>query len=135
MFINVNYEYKIAINDNLNKIREIISEFIEEYDFELSLIDEICMTSLLKFFELKLELSACDRLLDKLYLIIDVISVFKSCRILVLVGLNSYFSYEELEEFYKYCRYNKVMILSINSMCYNEDMKLSLIIDDDLCVF
>ena len=83
---------------------------------------------------LKISINKKDSLIDNLFLIIDLENKFKLNKLLVFINLKQYLSKEELIEFYKYCIYNNVMIILVDSQTYGTTIKYEkkLIIDSNL---
>ena len=102
---NIDIEDLNKIKFNYNKIKNIISKSLNEYDFSISFIDELEMEN-----------------------------KFKLNKLLVFINLKQYLSKEELVEFYKYCIYNNVMIILVDSQTYGTTTKYEkkLIIDSNL---
>jgi len=128
-------DIKERINNYYNKIQNIISKSLVEYNLSLSLNDEYDIDTIFKM--LKISIDKKDSLLENLLLLIDIENLFKIDELLLFVNLKQYLSVHELNELYKYSLYNNVKILLIDSQCYggtlNSEKKL--IIDSNLDEF
>ena len=129
---NIDIEDLNKIKFNYKKIKNIISKSLNEYDFSISFIDELEMENLFKI--LKISINKKKSLIDNLFLAIDLENKFKLNKLLVFINLKQYLSKEELVEFYKYCIYNNVMIILVDSQTYGTTTKYEkkLIIDSNL---
>lgn len=129
---NIDEEMQIKISNYYNKIKNIISKSLIEYNLSLSINEEYDIDNIFKL--LKISIDNKDNILDNLLLLIDLENTFKIDELLVLVNLKQYLSKDELEELYKYSLYNNVKILLIDSQSYGTtlDNEKKLIIDSNL---
>ena len=117
------------------KFIEKIKKSFESIDFSINFNDEFSLEQIVKF--IKPTIKTSKSLLNNLYLIIDLEKTFNINKILVFVNLKQYLTKEEVEEFYKYCIYNKIKILLIENKSYQSTLQneQKLIIDNDLDEF
>ena len=73
-------------------------------------------------------------MLENLFCLIDLESMFNLDKLLVFVNLKLYLDKDELIELYKYSLYNNVNIILIDSVSYGVklDYESKLIIDNNL---
>lgn len=117
------------------KFIEKIKKSFESIDFSINFNDEFSLEQIVKF--IKPTIKTSKSLLNNLYLIIDLEKTFNINKILVFVNLKQYLTKEEVEEFYKYCIYNKMKVLLIENKSYQNTLEneQKLIIDNDLDEF
>lgn len=71
---------------------------------------------------------------ERLINYIDMFVHFYDIKLLVFVNLKSFFAVSELQEIYKYVRYNHLLSIDLESFLYDKvDMESHIIIDNDLC--
>lgn len=132
---NTNDETLNTLTVIYKKLIEKIKKIFGNIDFEITFNDEFNLEQLIKF--LKPTIKEKQDLINNLYLIVDLEKCFKLNKIIVFVNLKQYLTKEELNEFYKYCIYNKITILLIENESHqttlNNEQKL--ILDDDLDEF
>lgn len=123
------------MNANYNKIKKIISNVLNDYDFKLNLNDDFDIENLLKIFKVSVEKR--NNILDNLLLLIDIQNKFKLYDLMILVNLKQYLSKEELNEFFKYSLYNDINLLLIDSQSYGTTLnnEKKIIIDSNLDEF
>lgn len=136
-YINDNLleEDKLLLSKQYIKIKGIYKKILNDIDIPLSLDDDISLDNLIKL--LNVRINQKDNLLDNLFLIIDLEKLFNKDNILIFVNLKQYLSKDEVNEFYKYCIYNQVKILLIDSQSYGVTLnnEIKLIIDENLDEF
>ncbi len=123
---------KIRISNYYNKIKNIISSSLSDYSLPLMINEDFEIETIYKL--LKIEIETKENLLDNLLLTIDIENSFKINNLLVFINLKQYLNKNELEELYKYCIYNNVKVILIDSQCYGVANKFEekLIIDGNL---
>ncbi len=123
---------KIRIGNYYNKIKNIISSSLSDYSLPLIINEDFEIENIYKL--LKIEIEKKENLLDNLLLTIDIENSFKINNLLVFINLKQYLNENELEELYKYCIYNSVKVILIDSQCYGVANKFEkkLIIDGNL---
>lgn len=117
------------------KIKNVLSKSFLDYNLPLIINDEFNIEIVLKL--LKVNIESKNNLLDNLFLLIDINNIFHINELIIFVNLKQYLSKDELLELYKYCLYNNVRILLIDSQCYGVTNKFEkkLIIDGNLDEF
>lgn len=132
---NIDEEAKVRINSYYNKIKNIISKALVDFDLSLSVNDEYELDTIFKL--LKISINNKDSLLDNMLLLIDLENLFKIDELLIFINVKQYLSKEELIELYKYSLYNNVKILLIDSQSYGVTLEneKKLIIDSNLDEF
>ena len=104
---------EIEMNDIIIKLRNYLIEEINEIPFEFIMKDELDVKEILKLFDLKIDKENYTNTIEKIELLIDIISTLKIADILVITNMKTYLTDEEIIEIYKYSLYNNVKILSI----------------------
>lgn len=132
---NITEEAKDKINSYYKKIKNIVEKGLTNYILPLKIEDEYDINVILKM--LKIAINKKDTLLENIFLLIDIENIFKINELVVFVNLKQYLNKEELEEVYKYCIYNNVKIMLIDSQCYGTTAayEKKLIIDGNLDEF
>ena len=138
----LNKVYSDLISISENDVSEETEEFksnalnyfsalISQSEIELS-FDDIDILNFLK--SLKIRVDESDTFLEKIIDLIKIYTFMFGYKLIVFVNLKEFVSENELSEIYKYCNYNKINILLIESFQKNAlpNEKL-IIIDDDLC--
>lgn len=110
---------------------KLLEKLIIHNDLPLE-IEEQTFDALLK--GIKIKIKNYDNLLDNLFLIVNIEKILNNNNILIFVGLNQYFTKEELKEFYKYVVYNeqKVVIINYKTEGLSSKFEKKLIIDENL---
>ena len=125
------YQEYISVNSHLTSfLDEILQEEIYPFSFEL----EPNIEDLFKLYHVHLDYESSDLLEQTVNYIALYHQVFR-CEYYIIVGLKAFFTNEELERFYEFCSYEKVMVLLVESISRpalsNEN---NIIIDEDNCV-
>ena len=94
--------------------------------------DNIDIINILKIYNLKIDISSYQTILEKIEFLIDLNSTLDIFNILVIPNLKIYLSNEELVELYKYSLYNNVKLLLIEKE-FNEKLEYEhiLVIDEE----
>ena len=95
------------------KMRNLIIQEINELPFEFEMEDNMKIVDLLKLYELKIDTSNYTKVINKVEILIDLISTLKIAKILIIPNLKLFLSNEELVELYKYSLYNNINLISI----------------------
>lgn len=110
---NIDKSTDYEIENIITKLRNYIIQEINELPFEFTMKDELEIPEILKLYNLKIDSSSYTSVLERVEILIDIISTMKLARILVIPNLKAYMSNEELIELYKYSLYNDVKLLLI----------------------
>lgn len=95
------------------KMRNLIIQEINELPFEFEMEDNMKIVDLLKIYELRIDTSNYINVINKIEILIDLISTLKIAKILIIPNLKLFLSNEELVELYKYSLYNNINLISI----------------------
>lgn len=95
------------------KMRNLIIQEINELPFEFEMEDNMKIVDLLKLYELKIDTSNYTNVINKIEILIDLISTLKIAKILIIPNLKLFLNSEELVELYKYSLYNNINLISI----------------------
>ena len=109
------------------ELRNYIIQEINELPFEFIIKEQIDIPELLKLYNLKIDTENYGSVLERIEVLIDIISTLKIATILVVPNLKTYLSEKELIELYKYSLYNNVKILLIereerNALKYEQNI-------------
>lgn len=120
------------IAKSYKKIEKIIKNKLKEFNFDIEIQNEFELKEVLKLF--KVNIIKNNLLIDNLLILVDTIKFCASDTILIFINLKSYLTNNELEEFYKYCIYNEIRVLLLDSKAYGINLKYEkkIIIDEDL---
>ena len=117
---NINNTQELDIYEIIFKLRNYLIQEINELPFEFIMKSDISITEVLKLFDLKIDKLNYTNILERVEILIDLLSVLKISQILVIPNLKMYLSDEELVELYKYSLYNNIKLLIIERDCKNE---------------
>lgn len=109
--ISKNQDYEIE--NMTTKLRNYIIQEINELPFEFEMKSELDIPEILKLYNLKIDSSNYTTILERVELLIDIISTLNISKILLLPNLKTYLTDNELVELYKYSLYNNVKLLLI----------------------
>ena len=131
-------EYKLTYDDGeINRMQSAlirsIKDVLNEYNYEISCKTEIDISDLLKCLNVKFDEEYYNNPYNNIILLIDLISRFNLCKILILVNVKCYFVSDELEEIYKMILHLKVKVLFIEFYKDNDHKKYEnkVIVDED----
>ena len=118
-----------------NKIQEVRNELIyktNEFPFTFSVNNDISILDMLKAFNFKVDYSTYSTLLEKIELLIDVMTNLNIAKILIVPNLKMYLTSEELIYLYKYSLYNNIILITIEKYCENSiEYEKRLLIDKE----
>lgn len=118
-----------------NKIQEVRNELIyktNEFPFTFSVNNDISVLDMLKAFNFKVDYSTYSTLLEKIELLIDVMTNLNIAKILIIPNLKMYLTSEELIYLYKYSLYNNIILITIEKYCENSiEYEKRLLIDKE----
>lgn len=109
--INENIELTTKIDTNLYKIREIIINEANELPIEFEALDDIITTDILNLFKLKIDTKSYITIVDRINLMIEIMSITKSDLILCFFNLKSILEKEQILEIEKYALYHDIKLL------------------------
>lgn len=110
---NIENNQNFEISRLTVKLRNYIIQEINELPFEFTMKDELEITEILKLYNLKIDSENYTNILERVEILIDIISTLKIAKILVIPNLKTYLSEEDLVEVYKYSLYNNIDLLII----------------------
>ena len=132
--IEKNQDYEVE--KMVMELRNYIIQEINELPFEFVMKSELEIPEILKLYNLKIDDVNYTSILEKVEILIDIISTLKVADILIIPNLKLFLSNEELIELYKYSLYNNVKLLLIER---NNEKQLkyekNIIIDENFCDF
>lgn len=105
------------------KLRNYIITEVNELPFEFTMKSGIDIIDILKLFDIKIDNTSCENIINRLEILIDLIATLKITKLLVVHNLRMYLSTEDLLELYKYSVYNDVNLLSIERVSDFEKLK------------
>ena len=118
---NIEKNQDLEIDEYKFKIREKIIEEINELPFEFEMKDDLNIEKKKKMYSLKIDSRNYDTILNRIELMINLISLLGVANILIIPNLKIYLNNEELLELYKYSLYNNIELLLIEQ---NSNIKL-----------
>ncbi len=129
---NQDYEIDKMVLD----LRNYIIQEINELPFEFVMKSELDVSEILKLYNLKIDDKNYTTILEKVEMLIDIMTTLKIADILVIPNLKLFLSDDELVELYKYSLYNNVKLFLIER---NTSKKLkyenNIIIDENFCEY
>ena len=117
--INENIELTTKIDINLYKIREIIINEANELPIEFEALDDIKTTDILTLFKLKIDTKSYITIVDRINLMIEIMSIIKSDLILCFFNLKSILEKQQIIEIEKYALYHNIKLLLIEPNLYD----------------
>ena len=117
--INENIELTTKIDTNLYKIREIIINEANELPIEFEALDDIKTTDILTLFKLKIDIKSYITIVDRINLMIEIMSIIKSDLILCFFNLKSILEKEQILEIEKNALYHNIKLLLIEPNLYD----------------
>lgn len=117
--INENIELTTKIDINLYKIREIIINEANELPIEFEALDNIKTTDILTLFKLKIDTKSYITIVDRINLMIEIMSIIKSDLILCFFNLKSILEKQQILEIEKYALYHNIKLLLIEPNLYD----------------
>ena len=109
--IEKNQDYEIE--ERTLELRNYIIQEINELPFEFVMKNEIEITEILKLYNLKIDSENYISVLERIELLIDIISIMKIADILIIPNLKLFLDDKDLVELYKYSLYNNIKLLLI----------------------
>lgn len=110
---NVKNNQDYEIERLVLKIRNYLIQEINELPFEFTMKSELEITEILKLFSLKIDDENYQTILEKVEILIDILSTLEITKILIIPNLKLYLNDDELVELYKYSLYNNIKLILI----------------------
>lgn len=110
---NINNNQDYEIERLVLKIRNYLIQEINELPFEFTIKSELEITEILKLFSLKIDNENYQTVLEKVEILIDILSTLGIAKILIIPNLKLYLNDDELVELYKYSLYNNIKLILI----------------------
>lgn len=134
---NVQNEQDFKLEELTYNMRNHLINEINELPFEFVMNDSIDIQEVLKIFNLKIDSDSYTKILEKLELLIDLISTLKIAKVLVIPNLKMYLTEQELLELYKYSLYNNINLLIIernnsSKLKYEEILSIDEVYNDEI---
>lgn len=117
---NIKNTQELDIYEMVFELRNYLIQEINELPFEFVMKSDISIPEVLKLFDLKIDKKNYTNILERVEILIDLLSLLNIARILVIPNLKMYLSDEELIELYKYSLYNNIKLLIIERDCKNK---------------
>lgn len=107
---------EIEMNDIIIRLRNYLIQEINEIPFEMTMKDELNIKEILKTFELRIDKESYTSVVEKIELLIDIISTLDIASVLIIPNMKSFLIEEEIVEIYKYSLYNNVSLVCIENI-------------------
>lgn len=117
--INENIELTTEMDKNLYKIREIIINEANEFPIEFEALDDIKISDILSLFRLKIDTKSYITIIDRINLIIEIMSIINYNLIICFFNLKSILEKEQIIEIEKYALYHDIKLLLIDVNLYD----------------
>lgn len=120
------------IQNNFKKYENELLQKLSKLDVPLQLTLNDDVDDILKIF--KIEIFSKESMLDNLFLLLKIESIFKINKLICLINLKQYLTSEQINELLKYATYNNLRILLIESTVskINTMYETNIIIDEEL---
>lgn len=135
--INENIELTTEMDKNLYKIREIIINEANEFPIEFEALDDIKISDILSLFRLKIDTKSYITIIDRINLIIEIMSIINYNLIICFFNLKSILEKEQIIEIEKYALYHDIKLLLIDVNLYDNieneiALKINKSFDDEI---
>lgn len=135
--INENIELTTEMDKNLYKIREIIINEANEFPIEFEALDDIKISDILTLFRLKIDTKSYITIIDRINLIIEIMSIINYNLIICFFNLKSVLEKEQIIEIEKYALYHDIKLLLIDVNLYDNieneiTLKINKSFDDEI---
>lgn len=110
---NIQNSQEIELEKITIKLRNYLIQEINELPFEFVMKSEISIQETLKLFDVKIDSINYSSILERLEMLVNLISTLDIAKVLVIPNLKMYLSEYEIIEFYKYSLYNNVKLLIV----------------------
>lgn len=128
---NVQKNQEIEFEELSLKLRNYIIQEINELPFEFVMNRELDISDMLKIYDLKIDSENYSNVLERVELLIDLISTLGIAQILIIPNLRTFLSDDELVELYKYSLYNDINLILIEKNIESKLMYEKVLIIDD----
>ena len=135
--INENIELTTEMDKNLYKIREIMINEANEFPIEFEALDDITISDILSLFRLKIDTKSYITIIDRINLIIEIMSIINYNLIICFFNLKSILEKEQIIEIEKYALYHDIKLLLIDVNLYDNieneiTLKINKSFDDEI---
>lgn len=135
--INENIKLTTEMDKNLYKIREIIINEANEFPIEFEALDDIKISDILSLFRLKIDTKSYITIIDRINLIIEIMSIINYNLIICFFNLKSVLEKEQIIEIEKYALYHDIKLLLIDVNLYDNienelTLKINKSFDDEI---
>jgi CRISPR-associated protein, csn2 family len=117
--INENIELTTEMDKNLYKIREIIINEANEFPIEFEALDDIKISDILSLFRLKIDTKEYKTIVERINLLIEIMSIINSELILCFFNTRSTLEESQVHEIKKYALYHSIKLLLIDPNLYD----------------
>ena len=129
---NIEKNQDFEIERMILNLRNYIIEEINELPFEFVMKNELEIPEILKLYNLKIDEENYTSILERVEILINILSTLNIAKILIIPNLKLFLSEEELIELYKYSLYNNINLLLIERDEKNElKYERNMIIDEN----
>lgn len=130
--LNDDLEMRRELDTYINGIYKLYLDKLIDYSIDCEMLKNISSVDILKLYGFKI-IDNSTTLFEKLLLLVDIVSLTKSYKLIVLCNIKVYFNESEMIELYKYIRYNGLKVLVIEPRNYQvlEKEEKILYIDND----
>ena len=129
---NIEKNQDFEIEKMILNLRNYIIEEINELPFEFVMKNELEIPEILKLYSLKIDKESYTNILERIEILIDILSTLNIAKILIIPNLKLFLSAEELVELYKYSLYNNINLLIIERNSYDKlEYESNMIIDEN----
>ena len=104
-------------------LRNYLIEEINEIPFEFNMNNEIEIVDLLKTFNVKIDTSCYNTIVEKIEFIISILSNLNLAKLLIIPNLKTYLSEKEILEIYKFSIYNNIKLLVLENRHFTKTLK------------
>lgn len=132
---NIKNKQTDELSEIISKLRHFIDLELIDLPFNFQLKDNIEIKEILKTFSVKIENTEYPTLIEKIELLIDIVSTLQICKIIIIPNLKLYLDAKELIEIYKYSMYNEIKLVliernSTSKLQYEQTLHIDANFDD-----
>lgn len=117
--INENIELVTEIDKNLYIIRDKIIKEANELPIEFEALDDIKISDILNLFKLKIDTKEYKTIVERINLLIEIMSIINSELILCFFNTRSTLEESQVHEIKKYALYHSIKLLLIDPNLYD----------------